>query len=1212
MDRLQINLFGKPDVLLNGAPVTAFESAKVQALLYYLAVTGKSHSRDRLAALLWGDLSEATARRNLTKALTNLRQLIEPYVLIERHSISFNEMLPAVVDVNIFRAAVEGSLLLSPDDSEAVLTSLRRAVNLYLGEFLEGFNVKHALEYEAWVLEQRESLRALMLQALQILVAQALAQTDVTAGLDYAARLLKLEPWHEAAHRQMMRLLALAGRREAALVQYETCRHILVEELGVEPTAETTALYERLKSATAPPPHNLPPPPNTFVGREVELAQIARHLTNPTCRLVTIVGPGGIGKTRLALQAARRYLQPDTVLLEPDLTDGVYVVSLASITVTQASSGLGDLTGLANTLVSAIADALGFSFHGSGDMRGQLLNHLHGKAMLLVLDNFEQLLAVPEGELNRDVEAGTETISAILQQAPRIRLVITSRERLNLQEEWVVEVTGLAYPGRTAAEPDSSGDDPLAGAGHRLSPVPEQMPVVPSQFSEPSSSAAHLQSYSALTLFTQRAQQTWPGFVLTQVELPHVTRLCQLVEGMPLGLELAASWLRVFTCAEMVTEIEGNLDFLATSLRNVPPRHRSLRAVFEQSWNMLSVREQGLFAQLSVFRGGFGREAASKVARVSPAMLARLVDKSLLRRSENGRYELHELLRQYASEKLWRVGNVVNGDSHPLSESPQAPLAVWQRYSDYYLSFVSQRVKLLRSGRPQQATSAVRLELDNIRQAWQWAVTEGWIAELAAAIDGLSRFYDQCSLFQEGELVFGQAATFLQTHETVLSDGADQAYRTTLVRLWIEQARFLNRRGAAEPALEIMLGAANLAQVLQAPALLAMVAQQQGECLYYLGKYPAAQQQLERALTLAQTAPLPAIINQAQLHLGIVAQYQGHFAESQRWLEQAQQGCQTLDDRRSLSLVLLNLGALAFNQGDHKKARDIFERALEQARAMDDLWIEGMLLNNLGFIAYEEGRHTLAQTTCQQALDITCRLMDRANEAFLLHSLGNIARDQGDYGEADRHYGQCLALSRDLNDRHTESYALADLGLLLHYRGEHAAACDHCRQAMALAEALNVSVTQSLALTHLGHALLAMKLADQAGDAYRLAMALRQECGEHHRAAESQAGLAAALLAQGDISLALAEVEAVLAYLANQPLTGIIEPARVYLTCYRVLQASQDLRATEVLLTAHRLMQARAAAIEDERLRRSYLDNIPAHEAIVGLVSEHRSPSSAA
>ena len=453
MKGLQLNLLGKPEVVLNGAPVTAFVSAKVPALLAYLAVTGQAHSRDTLATLLWGDLPEATAKRNLTKALTNLRQLLEPYLLIEWHSVAFNYQAPSAVDVGLFQAAVEGSALLEPDNPERDLAPLRQAVSLYRGDFLAGFYVKNALEFEEWALGQREYLRELMLQALRRLTEQsARLEADPAAALEYCRRWLGLEPWQEAAHRQMMLLLARSGQRDAALAQYETCRQILAEELDVAPTPETTMLYERLKATGKPLPHNLPPP-TTFVGRERALSHLRTQLGQPDCRLLTLVGPGGIGKTRLAIEVARRCLAPIFGPDEVNFADGVYFVNLAPVNAGETTSGgLSEASQVTNLILVTVATALDFFFQGAADLKTQVFGHLRRKAMLLVLDNFEHLVE------------GAGLLVELLNAAPGVRLLVTSRERLNLREEWVWEVGGLAYPG----EDWRSGDGRCYASFNRL------------------------------------------------------------------------------------------------------------------------------------------------------------------------------------------------------------------------------------------------------------------------------------------------------------------------------------------------------------------------------------------------------------------------------------------------------------------------------------------------------------------------------------------------------------------------------------------------------------------------------------------------------------------------------------------------------------------------------------------------------------------------
>lgn len=649
---LTLKLLGKPQVSHTQQLVTGFISAKAQALLFYLVVTRRPHARESLAGLLWGEMSETRASKNLRNALSNLRSLVGQHLLITRTEVAFNQAASYWLDIENFTTMLTGDL------ARKDLQLLHNAVELYIGDFLEGFHCNEALMFEEWMLGQRALLKGLAVQALHTLVVNHSAREEHAAGIDYAQRLLTLEPWREETHRHMMLLLARSRQRSAALAQYETCRRVLASELGVEPMAETTALYQRLKATDAPPPHNLPPQPTAFVGRQAELAALAAYLHNPQAQLLTLVGPGGIGKTRLALQAATRWVTPEASA-ELLFVDGVYFVALA------AEASPPDAQ---TSLVASLATVLGFDLQRHVHPQAQLLNFLRNKNLLLILDNFEQYLA----------EA--RQLSDILRLAPEVKVLVTSRVRLNLQEEWLMELQGLDYPSTAEISLEAALD------------------------------------YGAVSLFVHLARRVRANFTLTESEKAAVIRICQLVEGAPLGLELAASWLRVLACAEVAREIEQGLDFLTTSLQNVPERHRSLRTVFNYSWNLLEPEEQTLFRQLSVFRGGFEREAASQIAGMSLLVLAGLVDKSLLRRTAQGRYEIHDLLRHYAEEQL------------------QANTAEYEQAHDahcrYYAKLLSQYQAELTGDDVNTALYALQAERENVRAAWDWAISRRRVAEL--------------------------------------------------------------------------------------------------------------------------------------------------------------------------------------------------------------------------------------------------------------------------------------------------------------------------------------------------------------------------------------------------------------------------------------------------------------------------------------------------
>ena len=529
MTMLQMRLLGGLQITQNGIPLTNFVSNKAPALLAYLAVTQRAHSRDALAGLLWGELSDTDAKNNLRQTLSNLRKLLDPYLLITRETVGLNPDASYLLDVTQFEQSLttedrrqntdhrlqNAEHRSQTTDSEAAVHHLAVAIELYQGDFLAGFFVRDAPEFEEWMLAQRARLHELALQALHTLTEFHLSHGAYVRAIDYAMRLLALDSWREEAHRQLMLAFARSGQRSAALAQYETCRRSLDKELGVEPSAETTKLYERIRAAGEATRHNLPPQPTPFVGRAQELAQIEAQLLKPECRLLTLLGVGGVGKTRLALATAERLLQIGAFL------NGVYFVPLVGVESPEL-------------LATAMADACEFTFSGKQDPKAQLANFLRDKETLLVLDNFEQLLDA------------ALWLGQLLKSAPNLKLLVTSRERLNVQWERLVTIEGLAYPkdenGRMKDEGGGAQDDPLKkGLGGGMK-------------AEDDDSIFNLQSFfhqslrfDAIQLFVSRAQAVQVDFDVNAT-LPCVVRICQLVEGMPLGLELAAAWAPLHTC----------------------------------------------------------------------------------------------------------------------------------------------------------------------------------------------------------------------------------------------------------------------------------------------------------------------------------------------------------------------------------------------------------------------------------------------------------------------------------------------------------------------------------------------------------------------------------------------------------------------------------------------------------------------------------------
>jgi predicted ATPase/DNA-binding CsgD family transcriptional regulator len=416
---------------------------------------------------------------------------------------------------------------------------------------------------------------------------------------------------------------------------------------------------------------SLPSYTTPFIGRDDEIAVITERLDDPDCHLLTLVGSGGMGKTRLAVEVAKNIAQTSMP------ADGIYFVDLQPV-------NAGDL------LVTAIANAIGILLSGPQNPHDQLLNILSERETIVLLDNFEQLLD------------NVDLLSDIVRSAPQAKLLVTSREALNIQEEWVWRLSGLQVP---AYQPE-----------------------------------ANIESFSAVQLFTERAHRARQDFTLTGQET-HVARICQLVEGMPLALELAASWTKALSCAEIADEIQRSLNFLTTNMRNVPERHRSMQAIFDHSWRLLTDEERAVFPKLSVFRGGFRREAAEQVAGASLVVLAGLMDKSFLRLSADGRYTIHELMRQYGEERL----------------DDEAKKDAQNRHCIYYAGFLHARQLPLRGLQQAVALDEIGHELDNIRVSWEWAVEHDMRDEIHQSMHSLFLFCHIRAQNVEGERLFDLA-----------------------------------------------------------------------------------------------------------------------------------------------------------------------------------------------------------------------------------------------------------------------------------------------------------------------------------------------------------------------------------------------------------------------------------------------------------------------
>ena len=1036
MAHLSISLLGSFQATLDDQPVTSFGTNKTRALLVYLAIeANRPHRRDALAGLLWAEDPQPRARQSLRQALSHLRQTLGdpehavPFLLISRETVQFNPDADHHLDVAEFTALSEASEAHRHRRPEACLPCMRRREEmdrLYQGSFLGDFYLSDCNAFEEWASLQREYLQRRMMEALAYLAQYYQRRGSVGRAIQVTHRQVQIQPWREEAHRQLMHLSALDGQRSAALAQYEICRRALVEELGVEPTAETTALYvqirdqeqegaDRLFPASPSSQHNLPPSPTPFIGRENDLSELADMLADSDCRLVTLTGPGGIGKTRLALQVAAEQVGL--------FAHGVAFVPLASV------DG-------ADLLAPTIAEALHFRFHGPIDPAQQLLGFLREKELLLVLDNMEHVME------------GVDLVSEILQRAPGVVLLVTSRERLSFREEWVYEVDGLAHP-TDPAEEDVEG-------------------------------------YSAIGLFVQTARQADRRFLLTEQESPHVVRICKMVEGMPLAVELAAAWAPVRRCEEITRDLERNLDALSTRLRNAPLRHRSLRAAFEHSWNLLPEQERHVYQALSVFRGGFVEEAAVQVAGASPQALAALVDKSLLRRDSSGRFGHHRLLRQYGEEKL--------------QETPARQQAVEDRLCAYYAGFLQQREAWLRGAKQTEALEEIAAEIDNVRRACRLGWARGRVEALERPLTSLGTFYAIRSWHQEGAQVFGQAVEHLSAISPPLQGkgGDTQDVGSAVLGAclaWL--GHFRHQLGNYEAAQELLESSLEILSRHEAGAQRAFSLYTLGQILCF-GKndYPEAGRRFEESLALYQS--LNDAYGEAQCFdgLGDVAARQGDHEAAWRHYEQALALRRQIGDLWGISISLGSLGGLAGRMGHYQEARARFEESLVICQRLENQRGVAASLHNLSTLAYLQEEYAEAKRLRQETLEICREIGYRWGIASSLKSLGDVATRLREYDQAMRYLTDSLALLQEEGDRRSQAYTLSSLGTVAQSMEDIQESRHYFQRALAEAieigePALALDILMSLA-----------KLTAQEGDVERALELLTFVF--HHPASEQQ------------------------------------------------------------------------------------------------------------
>lgn len=892
---LEVRLLGGFDVRVEGGPLPPLRSRREQWLLALLVLRqDRDTGRNWLATTLWPDNEEEKALFYLRKSLSNLRQALKS------DSVRLLSPTPRTVRLDLAGAFADvvafDSALKRASGSADPSALLQEAITLYRGPLLADCP-------EEWAAVERNQREQAYLGALEALATHLQEQGEPASAVHWLRLLIAADPYRESASVALMQALADCGDLAAVRVVYQDLRTRLRQELNATPAPETEALFRQLsqqeKSAPTLPAQpttpretrrHLPVPLSDLIGRETEIAEVGDWLTHR--RLVTLLGAGGVGKTRLAIAVAEATL--------PQFDDGVWFVDLAAL-----SDAL--------LVPQTTAKALGIREERHRPLTETLTEALAERSLLLVLDNCEHLL-----------EACADLAYTLLSSCPLLRIVATSRQALDVMGEQVYRVPSLLVP-------------------------PNEHTREGSVLETPGKDPHFLMEYEAVRLFMERAVRVNSGFLLHQRNASSVVEICRQLDGIPLAIEMAAARLRSLSVSEINARLEDRFRLLTSGNRGVLPRHQTLRAAIDWSYDQLAEAERTLLCRLSVFVGGWTAEAAEGICGDTgddiPEILTSLVDKSLVVRQDaeegGSRYRLLETVRQYAREHLEALGQQTE---------------IRQRHRDYYLALAEEADAKMQGPEEQACLDLLEAEHDNLRAALQGTGE----AELHLA-SLLGWFWMMRSHVTEGRAHF----------ETILKRHGDSAPSPVIAR--------------------VFHAAGNLA--------------------FVQSDYVAARRYFERAATMRNILGEYVREASSRTNLATVSQEEEDYTTARdQYLRSLEIQKEFGDNKAAICVTLTCLGNVHRIMGELPIAQDYLEQAIELHREIGNHAGEANALNLLGLVCSRKGDKAAAQSAYNQSLAIHKEMGIPYGMAENLINLGYVLQEAGELTEAASHYAESLSL----------------------------------------------------------------------------------------------------------------------------------------------------------------------------------------------------------
>ena len=631
-------------------------------------------------------------------------------------------------------------------------------------------------------------------------------------------------------------------------------------------------------------------------------------------------------QTRLAIEAGHQ--------LKNLYIDGVYYISLAGVSMTES-------------IIPAIAETLGLSFSGPAEPIVQVTTFLRTKDVLLIMDNMEHLVE------------GASLLGEILHKTQQVKMLLTSREQLHLQWEWLFEVQGL--------------------------PIPENI-------------STNFENSSAVFLFVQCARQASHNFSLDAEDAEAIVRICKLVDGLPLAIELAASWVRVLSCREIAQELEQDLDFLETKKLDIPQRHRSIKAVFYHSWDLLTDEERTILKKLSVFQGSFTREAAVSVVETNLSVLSSLVEKSLLRFSRSGdRYDLHEVIRQYAFAQLQS-----NSDDEKQAS---------EKHALYYANWVAALEVSFKSAQQPRISQVIRAETSNWLTGWHWAVRHQRLDILRKMSPCLNWYFEVHGYYDEALSAFTAALDRFRV------SGAPDNLKSTekkssFAGLLDQVGWFEFRKGNTEKGAALLAESLEIACEQEDPEILYYVYGNWGYLTLMQGDTAEAGRLTRKSLDYGKILDSPWHIAIPVNVLGIVAYQQGNLTEAYQQLTESLKLWRSVGDPRGLVFCMLYLGVTTFALNKIEETRSILQESNAIAKTNMDRWAQAFGMDMLGMVELSQGQNEEALACFTESITLYEDIGDQLNAMQPTIHLGQAYAALQSNDEAKRLFMEAYANAR--------------------------------------------------------------------------------------------------------------------------------------------------------------------------------------------------------